>query len=204
MRVMRLDNSGAIYTSNSWFIRGDWNRIGDITTMIDTGRDPAVLNSVQQVYTGLGKRKVDLIVLTHSHYDHVEMLDELRRLYAPEVVGLEGGCVPVDRTLKDGDTLRMGDADWDVIAACAHTQDSLCLYNEASGALFSGDAPLLIQSPGGSYEPGFEHVLERLSQRQVGAIYPGHGDAVTDACNARLRMSLDFVRASLQPVRPKD
>lgn len=80
-----------------------------------------------------------------------------------------------------------------MISVPGHTDDSMCLYNAHTATLFSGDAPLLIHSPGGSYAPEFVTALTALCEREIRTIYPGHGDPLTEHCNSRLRLSLDHV-----------
>ena len=203
MRIQRLQTSGTVYTCNAWLVLGDWNRVEDVNALVDAGRDPAVIHDLLSARTGVGKRKLDRVVLTHSHFDHVEMLPRLRKMFEPQVCGLAGGCVPLDRVLQDGELIRLGDQLFEVIALPGHTVDSLGLLHPSSGVLFSGDAPVLIHSPGGTYDPGFVGALERLCQSDIGAIYPGHGEPVTESCNARLRTSLTNVRASIGS-RPVD
>jgi len=198
MRILHLPSSGRLYTANAWLVLGDWSRLGDINTLVDVGRDPAILDAIRQASTGVGKRKVDRVVLTHSHYDHVELLPRIRAEFAPEICGYEGTSVEVDRLLQDGERLVLGDQEFEVVAAHSHTSDSICLFNPQSGALFSGDAPLLIHSAGGTYEPGFVRTLRHFCRREIRVLYPGHGPAVREGCNTGLRTSLEFVRASFR------
>jgi len=194
MRVLPLAASGAIYTANSYLILGDWSRLEDVNALIDPGRDPLVLQGLDRAPTGVGKRKVDLVVLTHSHYDHVELAPRIREKYHAKVAALSDAAGGVDELLEDGQRLRMGDDWFDVIAIHGHTSDSLCLYNEAHGVLFSGDAPLFIHYPGGDYEPEFLTAMETLCRRDVRVIYPGHGQPVFENCNSRLRESVWQIR----------
>ena len=195
MRVLPLKQSGTIYTSNVYLILGDWNRLEDISGLIDVGRDPAIILDLENTNTGVGKRKLDRVVLTHSHYDHTELLPVIRERFRPQVCALTGTTAAVDCILQDGDEVRLGDQLFKVIAVPGHTADSLALYHRRSGSLFCGDATLLIASAGGSYEEGFVQALEQLCQLDIQIIYPGHGGPVKEHCNARLRASLDLVLA---------
>lgn len=196
MRVLPLKRNGAIYSSNVYLILGDWNRLEDVNGLVDVGRDPGIIGELANTPTGVGKHKLDRVVLTHSHYDHAELLPEIRARFHPEVCALHGTSEKVDRLLRDGDEIRMGDQELEVIAVPGHTADSLTLYHGPSGTLFSGDAPLLITSPGGTYETAFVQALERLCRRDIQTLFPGHGSPVTEHCIERLRISLQFVRAS--------
>ncbi len=196
MRVLRLAPSGREYTANVYLIRGDWNRLEDVNALVDVGRDPAIISALEAAATGLGKRKLDRVVLTHSHYDHVALLPEIRERFQPEVCAFSSALTGVDRILKDGDHITLGDDDFEVISVPGHTADSICLFNQTTGALFTGDAPLLINSAGGTYESEFVAALRRLVGRDLRILYPGHGNPITENCNSRLRASLQYASDS--------
>jgi glyoxylase-like metal-dependent hydrolase (beta-lactamase superfamily II) len=198
MRVLQLPPSGTVYTSNAWLVLGDWSRLEDVNGLVDVGRDPGVLRAILQAPTGVGKRKIERVVLTHSHYDHAELLPRIRAAFDPEVCAGVGTGAEVDRLLREGDRILLGDEEFEVIAAHSHTADSICLFSPASGALFHGDAPILIHAAGGTYEPGFLNMLTNLCRRDIRVFYPGHGDPITEGCNARLRASLEVVRNSVR------
>jgi len=88
VRVMFLENSGQIYSSNVHLLLGNWSRIGDVNTLVDVGRDLAVPAPLADAPTAVGKRAVEQVVLTHGHQGAVE------------------GAV---RVLQGGDELKVGD-----------------------------------------------------------------------------------------------
>lgn len=189
MRILRLENSGQVYTSEVYLVLGSASRLEDVNTLVDVGQDPAALASLARAPTGVGKWAVEQVVLTHSHSDHCALLGRVRELYRPRVCAFSPHCQGVDRLLRDGDTLRMGDEDFEVIHTPGHSSDSICLYNAREGVLFAGDTPLLITSPAGTYEAAFLAALEKLCARDIRRIYFGHGPPLTERCNERLRES---------------
>ncbi len=201
MRVIMLENSGLIYTSNVYLVLGNWSALGDVNTLIDTGRDPAVLDALAHAPTGVGKRAVEQVVLTHGHYDHVELVPVLRERFHPTVAGFRGSVEGLDRVLEDGDEFRAGDETFEVLHTPGHSSDSICLYCRREGALFAGDAPLLIHSGDGTYEDDFAAALEKICARDVRTIYFGHGAPLTADCNHRLRRSLEIVTNGQPPRR---
>jgi glyoxylase-like metal-dependent hydrolase (beta-lactamase superfamily II) len=204
MRVMTLESSGRVYTSQVYLVLGDASQLGDVNTLVDVGADPAILASIERAPTGIGKWPVEQVVLTHSHSDHCALLPEVRAAFHPRVLAFSPSLAGVDRLLDDGDTFQMGDRVFEVIHVPGHSSDSICLYNEAEGALFAGDSPLLITSPEGSYEAGFQEALMKLCARDVRRIYFGHGPPLTERCNERLRESQRLAAASAQPVEGKN
>jgi len=106
------------------------------------------------------------------------------------VVAAFGASEGIGLALSDGARLRLGDEWVEVIHTPAHTDDSICLYSEETGALFAGDTPLLNLSPDADYGPPFVAALARIVSRPVNVIYFGHGDPLTENCNRQLERSL--------------
>jgi len=200
MRITNLsDHRSKMYSSNVYLIRGDWNRIEDVNTLIDVGNDPGVIETLRATSYGLGKSPVEQVVLTHSHFDHVASLPAIRKAFNP-VVYAHSTFVGADRVLAHGDLLRCGDRTFETIYTPGHSNDSICLYCQEDGALFVGDTPVVILSATGSYEENFICGLECLCRRHVKTIYFGHGDPLLDGCNARLRSTLKNVREAVSKV----
>jgi len=204
MRITNLtDPHSKAYSCNAYLVRGDWNRIEDVNTLIDVGNDPALLERIRATPTGLGKRGVERVVLTHCHFDHAGMLPAIRETYHP-VVYARSTFVEADHLLVDGQTLQCGDRVFEVIHTPGHSSDSICLYCEEDGALFVGDTPVLIRSGDMSYEDDFVQALERLCNRDVKTIYFGHGDPLQQDCNAQLHASWGRIsRAGESTVRAR-
>jgi len=185
-----------IYSSNVYLVRGGWNAIADVNTLIDVGNDPAVIERIRATPTGVGKTPVEQVVLTHGHFDHAALLPAIREAFHP-VVYAHSAFVKADRILEDGQTLRCGDRMFEVFHTPGHSNDSICLYCQEDGVLFVGDTPVIITSTDGSYEQDFIQALKRLCRKDVKAVYFGHGDPLFDDCNARLRSSLRNVRKAI-------
>jgi glyoxylase-like metal-dependent hydrolase (beta-lactamase superfamily II) len=189
MRILTLENSGRVYTCEVYLVLGGASRIDDVNTLVDVGQDPAILASIRRAPTGVGKWPVEQVVLTHCHSDHSALLPQVREAFHPKVFAFSPNVEGADRLLHDGDTIRMGDRDFEVIHTPGHSSDSICLYNRAEGVLFAGDTPLLIMSPNGTYEADFLAALEKLCALDVRRIYFGHGPPLTEQCKERLRES---------------
>jgi len=194
MRITNLtDQVASVYTCNTYLIRGDWNRLEDVNTLIDVGNDPAVIDRIRATSTGVGKTAVEQVLLTHDHFDHAALLPAIKETFAPAVYAHSsspGRGFP----LEDGQLMRCGDREFEVIYSPGHSSDSICLYCETDGVLFAGDTPVVIRSSEGTYESDFISALERLAQKDVKTIYFGHGPPVMSGGRALLISSLDHIR----------
>jgi glyoxylase-like metal-dependent hydrolase (beta-lactamase superfamily II) len=196
VRIVTLETSGMIYTCQVYLVLGSASRLEDLNTLVDVGQDPAILASIEQAPTGVGKWPVEQVVMTHDHSDHSALLPLVRETFHPKVFAFSPHMDGVDCLLRDGDTVKMGDAYFEVIYMPGHSSDSVCLYNRTEGVLFVGDSPVLGATATGTYEAGFLAAMERLCSRDVRQIYFGHGAPVMERCNERLRESYRMAAGS--------
>jgi len=194
MKILNLFELSSEYSSNVYLVTGTWNAIEDVNTLVDVGREPAVLERLLAASTGVGKKRVEQVILTHSHFDHASLLPVIHDMFHPRVYAASQFMQYVDTILVGGEHLRMGDRDFEVISTPGHSTDSLCLYCEEEGVLFAGDTPVVIRSAGGSYDEEFIHILEGLSRRDIRTIYFGHGEPLRENCNGVLKTSLDMAK----------
>lgn len=134
--------------------------------------DPA--DEGTRIYASLFKNdlKVEAILLTHGHFDHILGLSALKgavnrerrekgldpvKVYAPmeertllgsPELNLSGrmgtACTAeADVYVRDGEELRIADMDIRVIATPGHTEGSACYYLKERGMLISGDTLFL-------------------------------------------------------------
>jgi len=193
MKIITLAMDSRIYSSNAYLVLGSWNRLEDVNTLVDTGSNPGIMEQIAGINTGVGKRAVEQVVLTHSHYDHKGMLERLADRYNPSVfafASFEG----VTGKLRDNQILQMGDRYFTVLHTPGHSNDSVCFYCADEGILFSGDTPLHIMTTGGTYIPEYVEALARIANLEISVIYPGHGKAVTEN-------PMDLIRETLRNVR---
>ncbi|HNX23095.1 MAG TPA: MBL fold metallo-hydrolase [Spirochaetota bacterium] len=197
MKIYNLTEKSTVYTSNVYLVTGTWNAMEDVNTLVDAGRDLAVLEMIFEIPTGVGKKQVEKVVLTHNHYDHTSMLRNVKAVFNPRVYAYSKSLDGVDRLLKDGETIKLGDRSFEVLHTPGHSSDSICLFCPEDGVLFSGDTPVIIRSANSTYEEEFIKAMERLCRRDVKSIYFGHGDPMFEGCNAALRKSLDNIRSGM-------
>lgn len=142
--------------------------------------------------------RVERIVLTHHHPDHVGGALALRDALAargrpvPIVAhavtrDLLAGELTVDELVADGDVLRCGGVDLHVLHTPGHAPGHVVLHDRTSGALIAGDmvagvGTILIDP----FEGDLGHYLdslERMRGLESSVLLPAHGDPLraTDA-----------------------
>jgi len=114
MKIINLTRDSTIYTSNVYFLLGDWKAVDDVNALIDVGRDPSIIRKIQDLDTGVGKKRVQKVVFTHGHYDHVSLLPAIKDEFNPEVYAFHS-FDGVNHVLRDGQTLRLADRRFEVI-----------------------------------------------------------------------------------------
>lgn len=134
----------------------------------------------------LNETKLQGILITHGHMDHLMALEELYGdLGAPLAAHADdAGTLPVkpDRLLQDGDTIECGDIKLEVLYLPGHTSGSICF--RAENYLLSGDA-IFPGGPGKTATPDdFRQALESIREKLLPlpddtVILPGHGDSTT-------------------------
>jgi hydroxyacylglutathione hydrolase len=196
MRVIDVRGRNNIYSSNVYLVTGDWKKLEDLNTLIDVGGDPSILDTIDRTSTGVGKNKIDQVILTHSHSDHTSNLPLIRERYRPKVFAYSPFIEGVDHLLSNGDLIRIGDRMFEVLHTPGHSSDSVSLFNDDEGVLFVGDTPVVIRTAGGSYEANFITALKALCRRRVHTIYFGHGEPITKNAHAVLLASLKNVHRS--------
>ena len=85
MRVINLTENSNIYTSNVYFVNGSWNAMEDVNTLVDVGRDSTIIERIDDISSGVGKKRINQVILTHSHYDHASLLSVIKEIYNPVV-----------------------------------------------------------------------------------------------------------------------
>jgi len=195
MKIINLTRESNIYTSNVYFLLGDWKAIDDVNALIDVGRDHSIIEKIKQLDTGVGKKRVEKVVLTHGHYDHASLLPSINHQFNPNACAFHA-FDGVSHVLRDGQALKLADRWFEVIHTPGHTSDSICLYCEEEAVLFSGDTNLIITTTDGSYQDTYISALEKIARSNITAIYPGHGKPITLGAKRLIYMSLDNIRKS--------
>ncbi len=103
--------------------------------------DPADPDPIIAAIERAGGR-LDMILLTHHHADHVAGTDAVRARFNCPVVGAAADAhrLPrLDQAVREGDTVRFGGAEAQVIDTPGHTRGQINFFFPDGGVLLSGD-----------------------------------------------------------------
>lgn len=190
---------------------------GPSATLIDSGYVTHAKQTVNLVQHALDGRKLDRLINTHSHSDHIggnaaiqaahncQILvpagiqatiaewDEAALLLSP--LGQQAARFQHDGTLTAGDAFEMGELNWQCLAVPGHDMDALAYYNPEKRLLISGDA--LWENGFGVIFPELlgtadglqstRDTLEMLARLPIDIVIPGHGAPFTQVDEALQR-----------------
>jgi hydroxyacylglutathione hydrolase len=175
--------------------------LGEMTVLIDPGHFRHVSNLFHQMEEdGISTEKIDLVILTHSHPDHIEGIeafigklvkitmnhDEERYLLKSgkllfEMMGQPLPKFRVDFYLKEGE-LHLGKKIFQIYQTPGHSPGSLSIHWPERKALFTGDVIFYGGIGRTDFLEGNSKLLkeniERLSHLDIEILLPGHGDIV--------------------------
>ncbi len=142
------------YLKHGWGDPGFWTGMllirGKKTSfLLDTAVNGAVEETLEPYFKKhhIEWRSVSHIINTHFHSDHVECNALIQNLSGAETAIHHAGAEnlrktgsPVNIELKDGDIIAQDDLSLRIIHTPGHSADSICILEEDTGTLFSGDS----------------------------------------------------------------
>ena len=191
------------FDSNIYLLTGEHN------ILIDTGTGLSSQEVVRSIKKVIGDGKLDRILLTHCHFDHIGGAPYLTSAfgckvyagYADATAIRNGGSYytlssdfgvdipPIQvEDLHEGDIIDNGESRLRVIETPGHTMGGVCFYDEISSSLFSGDTVFSdgfgrTDFHGGSLEI-LRKSIRKLSNTPVKGLYPGHGRPTSDGLSS--------------------
>ncbi|MDH4291273.1 MAG: MBL fold metallo-hydrolase [Dehalococcoidia bacterium] len=181
--------------SHVYLIKGDTKN-----ALIDTGvagKFPVLKRRLTEL--GLHVKDVNLIILTHEHYDHIGATAFFHRTavvaahrLAANKLELQDEFVTfrkykdqpskpfwVDVWLEDDSMIDLGNYELQVVHTPGHTSGCICLYEPRTGLLFTGDTVFaggtLSEIAVGGNVSDYVNSVRRLSNLKVKQLFPGHG-----------------------------
>lgn len=183
--LCRTDNIGAL--------------IHDPETGATAAIDAPDAAAIQQTLETKGLRLTDILI-THHHADHIAGIDALKQQWRCRVIApaLEAHRIAgVDVGVREGDRIRIGSLEGNVIATPGHTLGHVAYWFEADKALFAGDT-LFSLGCGRLFEGSPADMWASLVKLRAlpddTSLYCGHDYTLA---NARFALSIDPHNAAL-------
>jgi len=185
MKIENLAEDTSDFTGNIWKLQNNGK-----TVLIDAGTGDS-WNKVRKL------EKIDKLILTHSHYDHVDNLPKITDKYSPEVYAYNPENLPKKASkLDERDQISLAGLKFEVIHTPGHKDDSICLYSSEEKILFAGD----LLFPEGSFgrtdlDEGNRDTLiesiEKIKELDVEKMFSGHDEATEEDVNTQIEKSLE-------------
>lgn len=160
-----------------------------VVALIDAPEESSILKAIER--TGW---QPSLILTTHHHVDHVEANEALKARFGLEVIApaAEASKIPgVDRTVREGDRVKVGNSEAIVIETPGHTAGHVSFHFPDSKVVFTADT-LFALGCGRLFEcppPVMHDSLAKLAALPPEtAVYCGHEYTLS---NARFAVTVD-------------
>jgi len=111
-------------------------------------------------------QKLDFILNTHHHYDHVGGNEELKKKYNSKVLGFENdkNRIPqIDTVLKDNQEFKIGTLNFTTIFIPGHTRGHVAFYFKKERVVFTGDT-LFSLGCGRVFEGTYKQMFQSLNK----------------------------------------
>ena len=127
--------------------------------------DPSDFNTCNDLINKKYK-KLDFILNTHHHFDHVGGNTELKKKYNSKVLGFEKdkNRIPeIDILLKDGQEFKIGNLNFKTIFIPGHTSGHIAFYLKKEKIIFTGDT-LFSLGCGRIFEGTYQQMFDSLNR----------------------------------------
>ncbi len=169
--------------------------------------DPAWQPEKLKAFLAESKLKLQAVLLTHAHPDHVNAVAEFEDaedkcpvyLNDADYFMLESRPAGL-KTVSDGEQLQAGSLKISVLHTPGHTPGSVCYL--ADGYVFTGDTLFIgecgrVDLPGSSPEALYDSFVKLAARPDAAVVYPGHsynGDTSTFGVQKEYNLYLKLAR----------
>lgn len=186
MEILNLAEDAEEFTANVYLM-------GDI--LVDTGTNREIEEKLDSL------EAVGCVLMTHTHYDHLDLLQKLVEDHDPEIYCFDSSRLDVEsdkiRELEDGEGFEACGKNFRAFHTPGHIDDHLCFYMTEEKVLFSGD---LIFAEGGfgrtDLEEGdrellIESIRKIIRETDPERVYCGHDTPILKNVSDSLERSVE-------------
>ncbi len=197
--TVRVDHA---VTSGTFSLDGQTYDVDNNVWVIGDDRDCVVVDAphdVEAIRAVVGDRRLQAVLCTHAHDDHVRVAPVLREATGAPVL-LHPDDRPVwelthpdhlwDADLFDGQALEVAGTTLTVLHTPGHSPGSVCFYAQSLGVVFTGDT-LFNGGPGATGRSFSDElqIVESIRARLLTlppetVVHTGHGDDTTIGAEA--------------------
>lgn len=193
VRIERLITQGKFsLDGGSWDVENNVWIVGDSTGVVVI--DPA--HDAKAVFSAVAGRRVEAILLSHGHDDHIRAVGEFQRLSGAKIflhsddsmlwhAVYPGTETPEPLTEGDVFTVGLSPVQLRVLHTPGHSPGSCCFYSAELQAVFSGDT-LFQGGPGatGRSFSDFPTIIESITNKLLTlpgetSVRTGHGESTS-------------------------
>jgi glyoxylase-like metal-dependent hydrolase (beta-lactamase superfamily II) len=210
MRVFPIPGRG--FDSNIYIL------LDEKTVLIDTGSGFYASAIIKKIKKEIPPEKISHIILTHEHFDHTGGIPAVQKVCNAEILMHEKGAptledgldwssslfgaeqkkIMINKKLNEGDTISLGAHVLEVLHTPGHSEGSICLYERESKSLFSGDTVFSNGIGRTDFRGGniveLVQSIERLTNLEVDALYPGHGEWIPHDGDINVTLAAEYAR----------
>ena len=165
------------------------------TTLIDAPESGPILTALK------GKNwKLDFILITHHHSDHIDAVDELKQIYDPVLLGPQKDVHRLPRlhiALSDKEKFSVGGLIFKCLEVPGHTSGHLAYFCQSERIAFTGDS-LMTLGCGRLFEGSPAEMFKSLKNLMLlpddTMLYSGHEYS---AMNAKFALEVEPSNAQL-------
>jgi hydroxyacylglutathione hydrolase len=140
---------------------------------------------LEKLFEFLEKNKISAkyIINTHTHFDHVLGNDQVAEFTKAAIIQHEKSTLKNDGSVKEGETINVGQVELQVLHTPGHSEDSICLivdkkYIITGDTLFVGNIGR-VDLPGSSPQDMYDSLSRIAKLKDSLVVYPGHNYGIT-------------------------
>lgn len=184
MKIQNLSENVEEFTANVYLINGK--------TLIDTGTGQELKNKLSQL------EKVNEVLITHTHYDHVDNLEHVAQEHNPKIYTPEQMDIDNSEKIEDSQTITTNDGlKFKPYHTPGHKNNHYCFYNGEEKILFTGD--LIFADAGfgrtdlaeGNRDKLINSIIKVQENTAAREFYPGHDKPITENAEQWIQKSLE-------------